>query len=250
MKSSRRRGLGAVFGATVLAMAGPALAASTDVVLDLEGNPTCSSLTENSSIIDLRDTSVQAGDLITLSGPQGQSIQAQVDSTGTSIEFFTSDVPTNFVILKGQGNSGAIVYHYGAFGTTGDTFLDGPDSANITQAAWCYGLTDVVETDPVPSCADLGEDAPQCPLDGGVEENGLLIFFDFDETNFGVDANQCTCGNTDLNDCDEGASAGGTATCAGGTLQQVPVQVEGIQNPSSTVCTTVSGKRVCKTTSG
>jgi hypothetical protein len=231
-------------------MAGPALAASTDVVLDLEGNPTCSSLTENSAIINLRDTSVQAGELITLSGPQGQTIKAQVDSTGTSIEFFTSDVPTNFVILKGQGNSGAIVYHYGASGTTGDTFLDGPDSASISQAAWCYGLTDVVETDPVPTCAELGADAPQCPLDGEVEQNGLLIFFDFDEVNFGVDANQCTCGVTELNDCDEGASATGTNTCAGGELQQIPVQVEGIENPSSTVCTTVSGKRVCKTTPG
>lgn len=246
MRSSRRRGLGAVFAATVVAMAGPALAASTDVVLDLEGNPTCSSLSENSSIITLRDTSVQLGELITLSGAQGQSIQAQVDSTGTTIESFTSAVPTNFVILKGQGNSGAIVYHYGAFGTTGDTFLDGPDSARITQATWCYGLTDVVETDPVPNCADLGPNAPQCPLDGGVEQNGLLIFFDFDAVNFGVDANQCTCGATELVDCDEGASASGTNTCAGGTLQQVPVQVEGIQNPSSTVCTTIAGKRICK----
>jgi hypothetical protein len=247
MRSSRRRGLGAVFGVTVLAMAGPALAASTDVVLDLEGNPTCSSLTENAAIITLRDTSVQAGELITLSGPQGQSIEAQVNLAGTSIEFFTSDVPTNFVVLKGQGPTGAIVYHYGVFGTTGDTVLDGPDSTTISQATWCYGLTDDVETEPLPSCAELGEDAPQCPLDGAVEQNGLLIFFDFDAVNFGVDANQCTCGNTELNDCDEGASATGTNTCAGGTLQQVPVQVEGIQNPATTVCTTVAGKRVCKT---
>lgn len=81
-----------------------------------------------------------------------------------------------------------------------------------------------------------------------MDGNGLLIFFDFDEVNFGVDANQCTCGETKLNDCDEGASAQEEdTTCAGGTLQQVPVQVEGIQNPGTTVCTTISGRRVCKT---
>lgn len=157
MKSTFQRGLGAVFGATVLAMAGPSLAASTDVVLDLEGNPTCSSLTANRAIISLRDTSVHAGELIMLSGPQGQSIEAQVNSAGTSIESFTSTVPTNFVILKGRGPTGAIVYHYGAFGTTGDTFLDGRPQPASPKPLGAMGSPTLSKRTPFPPARSWGK---------------------------------------------------------------------------------------------
>jgi hypothetical protein len=106
-----------------------------------------------------------------------------------------------------------------------------------------------VEPEALPKCADI-EGGPQCPTADGVERNGVLIFGDFDQAKFGAQAreNVCVCGNTVLNDCDETQPADGELTCAGGTLQELPVIYELIRNPASEVCKTVDGERICKKT--
>jgi hypothetical protein len=105
------------------------------------------------------------------------------------------------------------------------------------------------EPEALPRCADI-EGAPQCPIADEVERNGVLVFVDFDQANFGARAqeNVCVCGNTVLVDCDETQPADGEDTCAGGQLQELPVTYELIKNPASTVCKTVDGERICKKT--
>jgi hypothetical protein len=99
----------------------------------------------------------------------------------------------------------------------------------------------------VPRCADI-EGAPQCPM--GVEKNALVVLFDFDQDKFGAGAqeNVCVCGNTVLVECDETQPAGGEGTCVGGQLQELPVTIELIKNPATTICKTIDGQRICVTT--
>ena len=103
------------------------LASSTDVVLNLEGNPTCSSLGDNQAVLNFRDTGFVIGvNEATVDTTTGgtQTITYEIGdvegSTGivswslTGVDE-TNGNPINFIILKTQGNkAGARVYHYGA----------------------------------------------------------------------------------------------------------------------------------------
>ena len=105
------------------------------------------------------------------------------------------------------------------------------------------------QSEALPKCAEV-EGGPRCPTANGAERNGVLIFGDFDQAKFGAQAqeNVCVCGNTMLNDCDETQPADGELTCAGGTLQELPITIELIKNPATTICKTVDGERICVTT--
>ena len=98
------------------------------------------------------------------------------------------------------------------------------------------------ESEPLPNCAEV-KDGPQCP----VGKTGAVVFFDFQEP--GDEQIGCVCGDVTLLQCREEAGQTETGTCAGGTLERLPIVYELIRNPATTICKTIDGKRICRTTS-
>jgi hypothetical protein len=254
-------------GVTCAALASPseAFAASLGVVLTEEGFPSCNSFAVNDDLLQLQKD--RPGASFSLADEDGQEITATV--TDDHRLAWEATIPVNVVIVAGRRpvvddlarssedddhdrefrSARSLVYLFGAEGTTFDNDETAPDSAEIKRVRFCYGLSEDFEEEEVARCEDI-PDGPQCPLDGEEERNGVLVFFDFDERNFGVerDDNQCACGDLEPIGCAEGAAADEEGACAGNVLQEIPVLVEGIKNPASTICTTVDGKRVCKRT--
>lgn len=173
----------------------PAQATSTDVVLNLEGNPTCSSLGDNSQILEFRDSNPDSTpDLpkfVTLNivdsngNPAGtQDVEYTVTSDNpptmswkiTSVntfsdqdpEFYQLVNPINYIILKAQGgNNGARVFHFGAAGPGAGAIADDDEEATgstLAAASFCYGLTtsfgqiEEPELLPVEACETLDPD--------------------------------------------------------------------------------------------
>ena len=210
------------------------LASSTDVVLNLEGNPTCSSLGDNQAVLNFRDTGFVIGvNEATVDTTTGgtQTITYEIGdvegSTGivswslTGVDE-TNGNPINFIILKTQGNkAGARVYHYGAStdgqggaGAIADDTLPSR-GANLSAVSFCYGLTtgftppDVVVDplnlagEPLPACeeldnSDLFTTQITCP-DGGEEQ--LIINLALNKTNFGFDFGDEPSGNSGIRAC-------------------------------------------------
>jgi len=151
---------------------------STDVVLNLEGNPTCSSLGDNSQVLEFRDSNPDSTpgsprfvelNIVDINGdPAGtQVVEYSVTSTNpptmdwkiievndiqiTSTDldeledFFREVNPINYIILKAQGgNKGARVFHFGAFGPGAGAIVDQDEEApgsTLAAASFCYGLT-------------------------------------------------------------------------------------------------------------
>lgn len=163
------------FGLTSMAMA-----AKTDVILDLEGNPGCSQLVDNSVITELRDNSPAYGSNgpFQLSNAPYQCINYELDTVvvdGVAVDViknWTTDYcagsgysetsenapaiyPVNMVVFKARGSAGARVWHYGARGNTSDSTLIGPGDA--TAVTFCTGLNDaIVEPPQVQSCDGIG----------------------------------------------------------------------------------------------
>ena len=149
-----------------------ALATSTDVVLDLEGNPGCSQLVENSVITETRDNAPGGTRILTVADTPYQCITytlagTNITSWGTSYcpgsgygadpEMDPPIKPVNMLVYKAKGSAGARVWHYGATGTVGDGDLEGPGDA--TSVAFCTGLNDVVVAAPaVKDCDSLAAD--------------------------------------------------------------------------------------------
>lgn len=119
----------------------------------------------------------------------------------------------------------------------------------LAQSPASRGTVVTVAGEALPRCSEV-EKGPQCPFDDkGSERNGSLVFFDFDERDFGG-APQCTCGELVLRNCNEDAPAGEPDSCAGGELMELPVVVEAIKNvtdTASTTCETYRGRRDCST---
>ena len=165
----------------------PAKATSTDVVLNLEGNPTCSSLGDNSLVQVLKDSSPGGTRELIMPLPNGGGTQKLiytaepiggidqittwdiVEVNGnrldrptpgpTEVEDFYAQVNAiNYIIMKAQGgNNGARVFHYGtaedgpgAPGAITDEILVSP-GPTLTAVSFCYGLT-------------TGFDEPQSPI--------------------------------------------------------------------------------------
>ncbi len=187
---------GALAASLILAVIfAPANATSTDVVLNLEGNPTCFSLGDNSAVLEVRDNDPDSTpdspksarlNIVDSNGdPAGtQDVVYTVSSTNpptlswsiTSVNNFSDQDPEylqqvnpfNYVILKGQGNGGR-VFHYGTCdednpdcsgkpGAIADTELESP-SSNLAAVSFCYGLTQgITLPEPPVSLADL----PDC----------------------------------------------------------------------------------------
>lgn len=184
-----------------------AQATSTDVVLNLEGNPTCSSLGDNSAVLELRDNSPSSSESLTLPTPDGSqtvyyeasfgsgNTNAKVDEWritsvtdngiiyGETDELFPDKVyPINYIILKAQnGNKGGRVFHFGSAadgdGAVADTNEEVP-GPNINAISFCYGLTKGIdEPDPpmvladLPDCRDL---APSTGDPGDLFTTGII----------------------------------------------------------------------------
>jgi hypothetical protein len=223
-----------------------AWASDAPVVLDLEGNPTCSSLTVN-RISELRVNSIATGIFTFTSGTQ----QIRVTFSGnTRIDRWEvlngSDGKIeniNFVILKGAGPTGAKVYH---FGQTGRPFDEDelPPGNTIAQVSFCWGLQGASTVSNPPACRDLGL---------GINcTNPDKVIFVFDTANAFFDLQPCTCGNATLQVCNPDATSGSTTSLPAcvkappnGNLTEVPTLVEGVKNPGTFFCTTIGGKRTC-----
>jgi hypothetical protein len=201
-------------------------------VLTVEGPARCDQFAIGSEIIELQEENpVPRFDL---EGPQRQEITGRVPD-GTVLEW-EATVPVDFVIVVGTKNDndddGAIsnVYVFGDDPAPFDQGEIAPNMSTVRQVRFCYGLPVVQE--PLPSCAEI-EDGSQCPLLGDEQEerNGALVFFDFDQPDFGADQPPCVCGSTELLDCNEKLLAGQEGTCAGGELQAVEVVYVATKSP-------------------
>jgi hypothetical protein len=242
-------------------------ATDAPVVLDLEGNPTCSSLVEN-SIFEERDTSVpDAGVEKILTFDNGQELTYTIggidDETITAWDLLApgEDIqlvfPVNFVILKGAGNAGARVFHYGKKGVTADTDLVGPGT--LKTVTFCYGLNEepIGEPEPVPFC-----DAEGFTLDGltiDCSELGERSLHSVRKGDKFVYA-ECTCNKT-ATECDKSLAPGLIGACVtecdpeapdyiacleGEQLREVPAVIN-FWNNGSGWCSSMLGSYGCRT---
>ncbi len=225
---------------TCLTVSSHTFAASTDVVLNLEGNPTCSSLGDNQAILTFRDTDAAAGvnEAIvdtTTGGTQTITYEiGDIEGSAGIVSWSLTGVsetdgnPINYIILKGQGGkTGARVYHYGAStdgqggeGSIGDDTLPSTGTS-LSAVSFCYGLTtgftlpDDGTNDPVdladvplPSCeelnsSDLFTTQITCPAGG---EEQLIINMALNKPNFGFDFGNEPDDNTGIRACTCNAS--------------------------------------------
>lgn len=280
MKSKLCRTALAVGPVLLLAFAGPSRATSTDVVLNLEGNPTCSSLGDNSAILDYRDGSPATRSIIlptsdggtqTLEYTLGTDVDGNAELSQWAITSFnaTAGNPINYIILKAQGGSGARVFHYGAAGPGDGAIADSEMSstgARLAAISFCYGLTSGLPTPPVsespiPDCSDFtdpmtgeiiidGTVIGRCPTDPA--ETRLLISLDLEKPFF--DVQSCTCNLPGgLPTCDPELAVDEPGACIStdpndpmqGINERVPIIIQGVEAPNSYVCYTIGGKRTC-----
>jgi len=154
-------------------------------VLNLEGNPTCSSLGPNSEILEIKISGPDdSGDTVEVVGPPleddppapvqrityrintNNAVSWDVIPNDPLDPFFARGLAVNYVILKGKGQKGGgTVYHYGAApGSGGDSglvlFPDPlqPDQGpSINALSFCYGLSgEGPGPSPTPTVTDLG----------------------------------------------------------------------------------------------
>jgi hypothetical protein len=173
----------------MLAIYTQAQATQTDTVLNLEGNPTCSSLGDNHAVLEYRfgdpegndgiTTEIQKanGDYQDLTYTLGEDTDTGNVTVSWHIGAEPGDVddatnPINYVILKSQGGkTGAKVFHFGSNpdGDKGAAFDSNEisNSSNLAAISFCYGLTEgVTEDDPgpfiprgnIPICNDINND--------------------------------------------------------------------------------------------
>ena len=253
MKTRSYRILAAAAVAMSLASSNPAFATQTDVVLNLEGNPSCSSLAIN-SILEIKDTTPPPSGFRTVTGPDGQKITYEVVANGTAITWQITPPPppllmkpVNLVILKALGSLGSRVFHFGSAGVTSDDTEQG--TGRLAQVSFCYGLSQLAGTPqqlascPQPLLGTLDETGITCPA---VTEARVLISLDPGSPHWNV--KMCTC-NATFTKCDPNAPRLQPNACpnpsSDAKLTTVPIHIEGVQDPGSLVCTTIGGQRLC-----
>lgn len=217
-------------------MFGQAQASQTNVILNLEGNPTCKSLGDNQSVlqVDVKGVSGTVGLPTTSGGMQyidyvvgdvdGTEGLVSWEITGITLANQTSINPINYIILKNQGGkTGARVFHFGTTdedkGATSDTDEAGVGT-NLSSISFCYGLTTGIngpsqseDIADLPSCdsldsngdgvSDLFTTGITCPTmgpDGGPPEEQVIINLALNKPNFGFEGSStvraCTCNVT------------------------------------------------------
>jgi hypothetical protein len=247
MKTSFLLAIGAAWAA--LALLQDVGATSTDVVLNLEGNPTCSSLGPNKDIVEVRDNDPpNKGGQTTVFGPDGQEVTYKVADDGKGIAQWSSTVSVNYVILKGR--HGARVFHFGSGGISSDT--DEESRGYLRAVSFCYGLGDgngggTPSLSELPKCDDLDGTDIMCPMDSS--EKRVIISLDPNAPNFGLnDFKFCTCGDDKFKICDPNADTNDPdrQPCPnGGALERVPIDILGVEDPDSFFCYSIGGIRQC-----
>ena len=138
-----------------LAISGSALATTSVVQMNVEGNATCSSLATN-AIIQAKDTTYtpNPSGFDSVTGTDGQVFSYKISPANTLAEWrITSPLggttkPVNFVIFKLAGSAGAKAFYFGSTGALTDT--DATVAANIVaglillwvNASCAYRLVD------------------------------------------------------------------------------------------------------------
>ena len=227
-------------------MVGQAQATQTNVVMNLEGNPTCSSLGDNHSVLQVTVDGVSGTAALPTTSGGTQYIDytvGNVDGTegilsweiiGITLANQNSINPINYVILKNQGGkTGARVFHFGTTdedkGATSDTDEAGVGT-NLSSISFCYGLTTGINAPSqsesiadLPSCdsldsngdgvSDLFTTGVTCPTvgpDGGPPEEQVIINLALNKPNMGFQGSNtvraCTC-NVTLPACNPELSA-------------------------------------------
>lgn len=235
MQNSFKGLLLAALGVSI-AMFGQAQASQTNVIMNLEGNPTCSSLGDNHSVLQVTVDGVSGtAELPTTSGGvqyidyvvgdvNGTEGIVSWEITGINMANQDSINPVNYIILKNQGGkTGARVFHFGTTdadkGATSDTDEAGVGS-NLASISFCYGLTTGINTpseseniSALPSCdsldsngdgiSDLFTTGITCPTvgpDGGPPEEQVIINLALNKPNMGFVGSStvraCTCNVT------------------------------------------------------
>ena len=238
---------------------GQVQASQTNVIMNLEGNPTCSSLGDNHSVLEVKvDGASGTAALPTTSGGTQyiDYVVGDVDGTeglvsweikGITLANQTSINPINYIILKNQGGkTGARVFHFGTTdedkGATSDTDEAGVGT-NLSSISFCYGLTTGINTPSqsesiadLPSCdsldsngdgiSDLFTTGVTCPTigpDGGPPEEQVIINLALNKPNMGFEGSStvraCTC-NVTLPACNPELPAVDISTEANGDTSE------------------------------
>jgi hypothetical protein len=229
MKSSKPvKPLGRLFAASCImatfATASTAHASSAPVILDLEGNTTCSSLVANDVIYEAKDNAPPIGEDKTLTLHNGQQLKYTTNGEGDTITEWRLSAttidpayPVNFVIVKGtQGSFGAKVFHYGKAGVTYDNDLESPlDTKNdvlttLGTVTFCYGLDEqtIVEQEVVPRCNADGFTLAGEEIGCGNDVTSFHAITKGDVLTY----EECTCRETAYY-CDRDVPAGGINSC-------------------------------------
>jgi hypothetical protein len=199
-------------------------ASSAPVVLDLEGNPSCSALALN-TVFEEKDTSVSKHtEELPLLLHNGQELTYTVgpDNTIESWKLHpTAVLPAlrlrvNFVILKGSGNAGARVFHYVKGGVTEDSTLVGPGT--LKTVSFCYGIEEPFIEETVTLCPVIGVNS----IDPPPELLGVVVQCPDNDTDYsihiikkgtdGFEYDECTC-NAEAKTCDPELAADETGAC-------------------------------------
>jgi hypothetical protein len=236
-----------------------AIATTTDVVLDLDGNPGCSQLVDNQLINETRDSDPPLYPIEDLDGNQilkkliltsnpDQCIWYKM-SNGDTIDIFRTDwcsgeapylgatlEAVNMVVTKGGGNAGSRVHHYGTSGVDDDTDVVGPGT--LKSVAFCTGLEGAVlpdDTVTAKSCSEVTGTVDVNALDdvNGVaaictalgDDRAVVHVVRTDDV--GVQTvESCTC-NAPAFECDpDPALAGTTGSCISPVGPGTPVTAE------------------------
>ena len=195
MKTHQSRFASAIIILVALPIFGQASASDTDIWLNVEGNPTCSSLGDNQAVLEMRDNDPIADSWNSISGNR---VDANGAIVGTqTIQYYVTSLPgkefevstwfieidnvngpvtndnvnaVNYTILKARGNAGARVYHFGGTpgskGAVADTTAESaPEQASLQAVSFCYGLTvgftppqPPIDISDLPACDDLNGD--------------------------------------------------------------------------------------------
>jgi len=256
-----------------LALAQTAFATSSEIVSDVKGHPDCKALSNNDAILQAEDLRPPSnGGTGRAIGPDKQVFTYTIDALGDVLDWETSETgkPVNFTVLesrKKHHRKVARVFHFGLDGGFADTAEEA--RGTIKAVRFCYGLSRPSPPDMINlgDCDELmkkhgslnGTEVA-CPSRG---QERAVISLDItppahpdDRKDFTVQF--CTCNfvdpetrSTRLPQCDpelsrdENDQNDACTNNVDGTNTRVPVLIQGVENPSSYICFTSGGRRVC-----
>lgn len=262
--------------AAALALVPVAFATSSEIVSEVKGHPDCEDLSNNDAIIEAVDYDPPSrGGTASVEGPDGQVFTYSVDASGELLDWETSasEKPVNFTVLGGverrkhKRRKVSQVFHFGVDGVFSDTEEEIEGKLKVVR--FCYGLMRPEPPDMINlgDCEELMRKQGKlngseivCPAKG---EERALISLDItppahpdDRKDFTVQF--CTCnfqdpdtGSSRLPQCDPALSRdpddenNACTNNPDGTNTRVPVLIQGVENPSSYICFTSGGRRVC-----